>query len=53
MKISKTIFNLQRGHKYRVEMAMFNVQREIFPKVGNKSYGSCALHFVLWYFTSV
>ena len=34
MKISKTVFNLQSGHKYMVEMAMFNVQREISPKVG-------------------
>ena len=32
MKISKT--NLQSGRKYMVEMALFNVQREIFKKVG-------------------
>ena len=34
MKISKTVFDLQSGHKYLVEMAMFNVQRAITPKVG-------------------
>ena len=34
MKISKTVFNLQSGHKYMVEMAMFNVQRKVSPKVG-------------------
>ena len=33
-EISKPVFNLQSGHKYMVEMAMFNVQREISPKVG-------------------
>ena len=34
MKIFKMVFNLQSGHKYMVEMAMFNVQRQISPKVG-------------------
>ena len=34
MKISQTFFNLQSGHEYMVEMAMFNVQRSITPKVG-------------------
>ena len=34
-KISQTDFNLQSGHEYMVEMAMFNVQRAITPKVGN------------------
>ena len=34
MKISKTVFNLQSVHKYMVEMAMSNVQREIFQRVG-------------------
>ena len=34
MKIFKTVFKLQSGHKYMVEMAMFNVQREISQKVG-------------------
>ena len=32
--ISRTVFNLQSGHEYMVEMAMFNVQRAITPKVG-------------------
>ena len=27
-------FNLQSGHEYMEEMAMFNVQRAITPKVG-------------------
>ena len=31
--ISHTVFNLQSGHEYMVEMAMFNVQRAITPKV--------------------
>ena len=34
MKISKTVFNLQTGHKYMIEMAVFNVQSEISPKSG-------------------
>ena len=34
IKISGTVLNLQSGHKYMVEMAMFNVQRTITPKVG-------------------
>ena len=34
MLISQMVFNLQSRHKYMVEMAMFNVQRAIIPKVG-------------------
>ena len=34
MKISQRVFNLQSGHEYIVEMAMFNVQRAITPKIG-------------------
>ena len=34
MIVSQTVFNLESGHKYMVEMAMFNVQRAITPKVG-------------------
>ena len=34
MNISQTVFNVQTRHKYMVEMAMFNVQRAITPKVG-------------------
>ena len=34
MKIYQIVFNLQNGHEYMVEMAMFNVQRTITPKVG-------------------
>ena len=32
--ICEMIFNLQSKHKYMVEMAMFNVQRAITPKLG-------------------
>ena len=32
MKISQTVFKLQSGHEYMVEMAMFNVQKAITPK---------------------
>ena len=28
-------FNLQSGHEYMVEMAIFNVQRAIIPDLGN------------------
>ena len=47
MKIPITVFNLQSGHKYTVEMAMFNVQREIFPKVGKSEiqFMSSVRHF--------
>ena len=31
--ISRTVFNLQSGHEYIVEMTMFTVQRLITPKV--------------------
>ena len=34
IKICGTVFNLQSGYEYLVEMAMFNVQRAINPKVG-------------------
>ena len=33
MKISQTVFNLQSGHEYMMEMAMFNVQRAITPNI--------------------
>ena len=39
MKISQTVFNLQSGHKYIVEMAMFNVRRAITPKAGKPELG--------------
>ena len=32
--MSPTVFKLQSGHKYMVEMAMINIQRAITPKVG-------------------
>ena len=34
MRISQTVFNLQGGHEYMVEMVMFNVQRAVTPNVG-------------------
>ena len=34
MEVSQIVFKLQSGHKYMAEMAMFNVQRVITPKVG-------------------
>ena len=34
MKISQMVFSLQSGHEYMVEMAVFNVQRTITPKLG-------------------
>ena len=34
IKISGTVFNIHSGHKYMVEMAMFNVQRAMTPKAG-------------------
>ena len=35
MKISQTVLMLQSTHEYMVEMAIFNVQRAITPKVCN------------------
>ena len=37
-------FDLQSGHEYMAEMAMFNVQRAKTPKVGNQSFDSYLLH---------
>ena len=34
VKISRTVFNMQSGHEYMVEMAMFDVQRAISSKAG-------------------
>ena len=34
MKISRTVSELRSGHKYIPEMAMFNIQKAITPKVG-------------------
>ena len=35
MKIAQMVLMLQSGHEYVVEMAIFNVQRAITPKVCN------------------
>ena len=53
MKISQTVFNLQSWYMYMVEMAMFNVQRTMTPKVGNQSYDSWNLLIVFWSFKFV
>ena len=44
-------FNLQSGHEYLVEMAMFNVQRAINPKVGKPElrFMCSARRFVVLY----
>ena len=34
-------FNLQSGHEFITEMAMFKVQRAITQKVANQSYDLC------------
>ena len=34
----QTVFNLQSGHEYTLEMAMFNVHRAITPKVGKPEF---------------
>ena len=44
MKISQTVFNLQSGHEYMVEMAMFKGQS--LQKKVNESYGLYVLHVV-------
>ena len=33
MIVCRTVFNLQSGHKYKVEMTILNVQRAMIPKV--------------------
>ena len=39
-------FQLTEQHEYMAEVAMFNVQRAITPKVGNQSYSLHVLHVV-------
>ena len=43
-KCIKRSKKLQNGHEYMVKMAMFNVQREISPKVGKSVHGFCMLY---------
>ena len=45
IKIFRTVFNLQSGHEYVVEMAMFNVQRALTPKVSKPDLRF--MHFAL------
>ena len=48
MKISRTVFNLQSGHEYMIEMAMFNVQRAITLKVGKPELRfMCSAHCLI------
>ena len=51
MIISQTVFNLQSGQVYMVEMTMFNVKRAITPKVGKSDLlFMCSAHcFILLY----
>ena len=49
MRISQTVFKLQSGHEYMVEMAMFNVQRAITPKVGRPEFMCSARHLMVFY----
>ena len=45
---SGTVFNLQSGNKYMVEMDMFNVQRAITPKVGKPELQfMCSAHCLI------
>ena len=46
-----TVFNLQSGHEYIVEMATVNVQRAITPKVGKPELWSMcsAVHLIVLY----
>ena len=51
IKISEMVFSLQSGHKYMVEMAMFNVQWAITPKVGKPELRfmcSACCHIVIY-----
>ena len=45
------VFNLQSRHEYTVEMAMFNVQRAITPKVGKQMlrFMCSALRLIMLY----
>ena len=53
MKISQTVFKLQRGHKYMMEITISNVQRAVTLKQANKYYSSCNLCAVSWCCISV
>ena len=59
MKISQTVLKLQSGHKYLVEMPMFNVQRALTLKVGQAElwFMSSALYVVelkiVWSFIKI
>ena len=49
--ISQTVLNLQSRHKFMVEMAKFNVQRAITPKVGKPEllFMCSACHLIVIY----
>ena len=51
IKISGTVFNLQSGHEYMVEMAIFNVQRAITLNVGKLElrFMRSARHLIMLY----
>ena len=53
-KISRTLSELWSGHEYMVEMAMFNVQRAIIPKVGKpKLRFMCSAHRLIVVYIAV
>ena len=46
--ISQNVFNLQSGHEHMKEMAMFNVQRVITPKLGKPElWFMCSAHHLM------
>ena len=48
MKISRTVFNLQYEPEHMVEIAMFNVQRAITPRVGKPELRfMCSAHCLI------
>ena len=48
MKISRTVSELLSGHKYMVEMAMFNVQRVITPQADKPElHFMCSAHSLM------
>ena len=41
VKIPRTVFNLQSGHEYIVEMTIYNVQRAIAPNTRVTAHVFC------------
>ena len=54
MKISGMVFQLtSSGHEHLVEMAMFNIQREITPKADKPELQFMCSAVISWCFTCV